>query len=383
MVTQTILHLSHSGLPDARIERIAVMAKSYGRSVFLGPPGRRTTLFSDSFDSIIFTNAFSTLGNLGLPAFYQSFIQRLSKVVQNIQPAFIYAHNIMAAKAAYDLSIPFIYDDHEYWSRQATLRRIGRFSIHTAILNLGRYFLAPRLWRKWEAQVLASSVTTVTVSEAIAKEHRKRGADCVVIPNIPLQRELAHQTRPSLHSGQLHAISLASDFQGFLEHRQPGNNLDVWEKEGGILMDWVGRPPSRHFTWIRHRQWIEPNQLLRVLAADYQIGFIPWAKNWYHRYSLPSKTAWYAHAGLIFLLGSDYLSLIEFLPEGSYFAFENDAHLVRILRKIRNFSKEEILSIRLRLQDWAQKNAVLDTYRDTFESIMKLANETSQTSARR
>ncbi|MFX1575734.1 MAG: glycosyltransferase [Promethearchaeota archaeon] len=369
-MTRTIVHLSHSGLPDARIERIATLLQSYGRQVFLGPQGKQTTLLSDSFNTIITTQAFSTPGNLGLPLVYHRLRRQINRIIRRINPVLIYAHNIIAAKIASDLSVPFVYDDHEYWSRQATLRRIGHFSGATRLKNIGRYFLAPHIWRKWETQILASSIANITVSEAIAREHRRRGKDCSVIPNLPLMRELVTIKTPALQSGQLRAISLASDFQGFQEHRQPGDNLEVWEKEGGILMDWVGRPPPPNLRWIRHRRWIEPSQLLQVLTSDYQVGFIPWTKNWYHRYSLPSKTAWYAHAGLLFVLSSDYASLIEFLPEEAYFAFTNPSELCNIIRKLLSFSPDKILAHRMRVKEWAENHAILDQYKPILGKIM-------------
>lgn len=372
----TILHLSHSGLPDPRIERLAVLSKPYGQSLFLGPPGRKDTLFPDSFRAVVHTNAFSTVGNLGFPVFYHLQRRKLAKAVRQINPDIIYAHNIMAAKVALDLSIPFVYDDHEYWSRQALLRRIGDSTLLVRLSNAGRHFLAPRIWRKWETQVLRSSAPTVTVSEAIAAEHRKQGANCTVIPNLPLTQELKHLSPPSLKPGVPRVISLASDFQGFQEHREPGNNLEVWEKEGGVVMDWVGRPPASHLKWIKYRPYIQPNQLLQVLTTDYQLGFVPWAKNWYHRYSFPSKTAWYSHAGLLFILNSDYYSLIGFLPKWSCYIFDDASQLRHILQELRSLSAEEILSTRLRLRDWAKENAVLDGYTHSLEIVLKRAQNT-------
>ena len=38
------------------------------------------------------------------------------KVILDCKPDLIHAHNFVAGKLACESGIPFIYDDHEYWS---------------------------------------------------------------------------------------------------------------------------------------------------------------------------------------------------------------------------------------------------------------------------
>jgi hypothetical protein len=113
--------------------------------------------------------------------------------------------------------------------------------------------------------------------------------------------------------------------------------------------------------------------LIEILTKDYQFGLIPWASSWYHQYSLPAKTATYTHSGLPFILGSDYKSLIEFLPDWACFTFDGSSGLRKVMKQILSLSNQEILDIRLRLKQWGLDNAILDSYGDRVESNIKKA----------
>lgn len=369
MVTR-VLHLSHNGLPDARIERLAKLSKDFANSIFLGGPSSQHRLFHGIFENIISTEKFGTLANLGIQPFYGNLVSDIRKIVQNLDVDLIYAHNIIAARVAVDLAIPFVYDDHEYWSKQALIRRAKSDSILAEAKNKIRYFWAPRIYSKWEKKILKTSEAIVTVSDVIAKEHRNERKKCLVVPNFPLIEEVSDLPRPQIHSGPLRAITLASNFEGFLEHRHPGNNLHVWEEVSSIEMDWVGMPPSNEWTWIKHRDWIPPANLLQVLTRQYQIGAIPWRSFWYHRYCMPNKAASYSHAGLILFMNTDYESITELFPKWSYRTFDDAGDIRAVMREISSKSPNEILAIRRQIQSWASENVILNRYSDQLRSAI-------------
>jgi glycosyltransferase involved in cell wall biosynthesis len=366
----TVLHLSHTGLPDPRVERLALLAKSYCHSMFLGPTSGKVRLSKNAFENVYTANEFSTGSILGLPGFYSKLRHEVGKFISQINPDLIYAHNVIAGKIASDLSTPFVYDDHEYWTRQALLRRIGNFNLLTKLKNSARYFLAPRVYRKWEKQIFSSAAAIVTVSEAIAKEHKRRNPMCVVVPNFPLSWEFEKTIPLSAHKGYIRAICLASDFEGTLEHRQASKNIDALEQEGGMYVDWVGKSPPSHWKWIKKRSWISPSKIISTLASEYQIGLMPYQSHWYHRYSMPNKAASYSNAGLILVLNNDYYSLRSFFPKWSYYTFKNVTELKSIVRVLRNKAPEDILITRLRLQNWAHEHVVLERYSDNLKTAI-------------
>lgn len=368
-----ILHLSHTGLPDPRIERLAVMSNSYSQSSFLGDSTKKKLLHEDAFEKIFHLDEFNNLANAGTPVFFQRLRSSIKKIVKSLNIDLFYAHNVIVAKIACDLSIPFVYDDHEYWSRQTMLRRLSTKSPLVKVKNAIRYFWVPNIYRKWEREILKSAKGVVTVSEAIAIEHRQYNDNCVIIPNFPLKKEFSDLIKPILHSNIPRGICLAADFGGFLQHRYPGKNRELWEKEGGIVMDWVGRPPPSKWKWIKHRDWIHPSTLFQVLTTEYQFGLIPWTDFWYHRYSFPNKAATYSHAGLIFVMNRDFSSLVRFLPSWSYYTYTNGDEFVTAMRKIKSLTPEEILSKRIKLQEWAKDRMIMDNYYDTLETLLKNA----------
>ncbi|TXT55794.1 MAG: hypothetical protein BAJATHORv1_30177 [Candidatus Thorarchaeota archaeon] len=368
-----ILHISEYGLPDPRIERLAIMSSSYTESHFLGGLGHEIKLFENAFESITNTDFFTTAGKSGIPYYYQKMKESILKEVDRIDPDIIYAHNVIAAKIVSDLPKPFIYDDHEYWSRQVLIKRVKNKSFFDKLKNRLRYFWLPKVYRKWEKKVLAKAASVVTVSEAIALEHREKAGFCYVIPNFPLRQEIGEHHKPKAHSGNPKAICLSSDFGGFLEHRNPGTNLEAIQSVGGVEVDWVGRPPKPELTWFKHRDWIEPSSLLEVLTKNYQFGLIPWIDYWYHRYSMPNKAATYSHAGLIFVLNKDFKSIIHMLPKYGYYTYENQEELKVIIRKLRDLDTQELLKRRVNLQNWARENVVLDKYAKTLRRAIEHA----------
>ncbi|MFX1261501.1 MAG: glycosyltransferase [Promethearchaeota archaeon] len=369
-MTLNVLHLSHSGLPDPRVERLAMMSQSYAKSIFLGPPSSSHRLHQEAFSEVRCIDAFTTASKLGLPFFYKRLLDEVKEHVKVVEPDLIYAHNIITGKVARDLGLPFVYDDHEYWSREMKLKRIGVSSIPKRMKNRIRRYWVPQRYLIWEKEVLPAASATVTVSEAIAKEHRRNGANCSVIPNFPLKQESEHIPTPELHQGNLKAISLSSDSIAWVEHRYPGNHMEMWEKEGGINVDWVGRPPPKEWKWIQHRNRIPPADLYEVLTRNYQLGLIPWTRCWFHRYVLSNKLVSYSHSGLIILLTDDFETMLGLLPNWGRFIFGGDEDLKQVMKSLQKMSPEEIVSIRKRLQRWAKEEVVLDKYTDALRAAI-------------
>ena len=115
-----ILHLSHTGLPDLRIEKTALTMKEEGHElVFLGGrPFKWQNL--DAFGRVLYL----PLGNNLEIALSPLVKRKWLKSIEKINPDVIHAHNVWVARFLLGTDYPVIYDDHEYWSKQMQNLRV-------------------------------------------------------------------------------------------------------------------------------------------------------------------------------------------------------------------------------------------------------------------
>ncbi|HET6640088.1 MAG TPA: glycosyltransferase, partial [Nitrososphaeraceae archaeon] len=230
-----ILHVSHESLPDWRIEKSAITASNLGNDVFFA--GKLSNDYSRKSFAKIYKINWNAKARLGLPYYSDSIKKQLDKVLKETKPDVIHAHNIFSAKMVSEFGIPFVYDDHEYWSRLSQLlREIARAkdlhgestrhkgyskmmlskatNIRRSLIN--RY--AIKLWTKWEQEIV-SSHPTITVSEQIAADLRTNynAKDVFVVPNFPMFSEVRDFEKPRYHD------SLSSVYAG-----GDGNNIDKY-----------------------------------------------------------------------------------------------------------------------------------------------------------
>ncbi|MHA1481707.1 MAG: glycosyltransferase family 4 protein [Candidatus Thorarchaeota archaeon] len=163
-----ILHISHTGLPDPRIEKTARTMKKGGHElVFLG--GRPTIEQSSAFQEIHYESILSNLRVVLDPRFRK----RWKKAIHKIKPDVVHAHNLIVGALMLDMEYPTIYDDHEYWSQQ-----IFKYDAKSLIRRIASKPLA-NVSPKWEREIL-ERFPTITVSENIAKDHRVYSKDVFV-----------------------------------------------------------------------------------------------------------------------------------------------------------------------------------------------------------
>ena len=121
---------------------------------------------------------------IGVPYFYDRVKKQITRLVNQVRPDIVHSHNIGSAKISFDLGLPVVFDDHEYFGMLSlvnaenlklqghTRRRSG---IGRLIGDMKLSFISRRSisnWTKWERE-LVSSVPTITVSEQIAQDLRK------------------------------------------------------------------------------------------------------------------------------------------------------------------------------------------------------------------
>ena len=120
-MSSRVLHLSHSGLPDVRIEKEALtLRKANYELYFLGAHVKSFYLANSFVETIPIK--FSIQAKAGLPPWWGALVRKVLRIVQRLKPRFIHAHDLIAGKLAVEvcrsLGIPFVYDGHEYWSKE-------------------------------------------------------------------------------------------------------------------------------------------------------------------------------------------------------------------------------------------------------------------------
>ncbi|MGI8832328.1 MAG: glycosyltransferase, partial [Nitrososphaeraceae archaeon] len=183
-----ILHISHDSLPDWRVEKSAITAIRHGHDVsFAGAK------ISDIYDGDTFSKKYeinwTSKARYGIPLYWRSVKKTFERAIRDARPDIIHAHNIFSAKMVSGLGIPFVYDDHEYWSKTSRLlEEIQEQNEMVRSSKLVNYFVNKfrrskrkyvnrkliKVWSKWERE-LVESYPTITVSEAIAEELRLIG----------------------------------------------------------------------------------------------------------------------------------------------------------------------------------------------------------------
>jgi len=192
-MSDTILHFSHSGLPDSRIIKYANLQSKMGHKVFFcGRFVKKELLDSnDSPFSGHYQLPASRITMLGINPAFNKFKKGFKKILSDLNPDIIHAHDILASKVCSDLREPFIYDDHEYWSKQARIRPYSSLSrILTNPLMIIRY-------SSWERKVLDTARVVITVSDTIKEDHeRKTQTPVFCVPNFV--SELDHKILSNL-----------------------------------------------------------------------------------------------------------------------------------------------------------------------------------------
>ncbi|MGH9925764.1 MAG: glycosyltransferase, partial [Nitrososphaeraceae archaeon] len=186
-----MLHVSHESLPDWRVEKSAITGlKLDYRVSFAGKPGNNTngTKFAN-----IYEIEWNSKARLGIPYYWERVKKQLKKILKQEAPDIVHSHNLYSAKLISELGVPFVFDDHEYWSMsskillemdyqpfQSSIRtqKIGKSEMSKITFKrrmsrirrrlIDRY--AIRKWSAWEKELI-STTPVIVVSETIAKDY--------------------------------------------------------------------------------------------------------------------------------------------------------------------------------------------------------------------
>ncbi len=330
-----VLHASHKGLPDQRIERAAFVAKKRGDDIhFLGLGSTK----SPDLNVFQTTAMLRKLNNREV-ALDKTIRREWADAIRTIAPDIIHANDIIAAIFSSTLGIPMVYDDHEYWSAQ----RVAYENWPILWKIRSRPFL--QAIPRWEQELVTKHVT-ITVSEGIAAEHRKISNRVFVLQNYCLLSEVEHLPQNPNRQG---IVYVGDDFRKkkFLPHRNLAGLKDYLE-----------------FDDITGLSRIELYQRL----TKYRFGLLPFKPISYHKYSNSAKLFDYLNCGLQVLLTQRLFESHGSLP--FTIPFDDYSDLPKLVETVPIAEPKEIM-------EFAHKNLVWESQQDKLFEAYRIAMEDS------
>jgi glycosyltransferase involved in cell wall biosynthesis len=369
-----ILHVSHESLPDWRIEKSAISLNILGNEVFFA--GRFSNSYARKTFSKIYKINWGAKARFGLPFYWRSVKKQLEEVLKETRPDVVHAHNIFSAKMVSEFGIPFVYDDHEFWSRLSMLLRemgikkgtiVDESDKSTFLKNMGNQLVrirrnviniyAIKLWTDWEREIV-SSHPTITVSEPIAEQLRTNyhAKNVFVVPNFPMYSEVKDFEKPNFID------NLSSVYAGGDGHnidKYPNRNIDdldnvFLEKDIGNLtiIGWRDQSISDK---VRYTGFLSRQDMFREMF-NHSVGLIPWRRHWTHDFVSPNKAYEYAHAGLVVACTSS-LDVIKQILKEHCITFDDYEDMAKTLMYFRE-NLDELYNRRLKIFDHARENLI-------------------------
>jgi glycosyltransferase involved in cell wall biosynthesis len=329
-----ILHLSHSSLPDRRVQRSANTANKKGHSCYFAGKNPRPNRIDKSLFKEFYHIPWYSLVKLHPPILWNKLKMIVEEVLSEVQPDIIHAHDVFAGKMCLDLDFPFIYDSHEYWNPVIPLKYNNSLVYDIKKWVSNNY--AKELWGKWQIQIVKQA-PTVTVSPSIVEELSQYSENVFLLPNFPSISETLDVDYREKES-ELSCVYIGNDLTRKSRHRDINAIASIFREFEDIKLNVVGDRMLKSSKNIISKGYMNYSNLLNELTRHH-LGLIPWNPHPYHKYCLPNKVADYSHAGLKVLASNSLTSVHEMLKEHSI-SFNNLQEFKDILRTLRESKKE-------------------------------------------
>ena len=384
-----MLHVSHESLPDWRVEKSAITGlKLDYRVSFAGKPGNNTngTKFAN-----IYEIEWNSKARLGIPYYWERVKKQLKKILKQEAPDIVHSHNLYSAKLISELGVPFVFDDHEYWSMsskillemdyqpfQSSIRtqKIGKSQMSKITFQrrmskirrrlIDRY--AIRKWSAWEKELI-SITPVIVVSETIAKDYeRQRSARPFLVPNYPIWSEI-EAVRPPTYQAPVDCIYSGGDGNDKVMYpqRQMDGLFELFENNKRYPLTIAGwSDPS--FSNLRFVGFLSRPEMFDEMSR-HTVGLLPWKKHWAHYYTNPNKPYEYAHAGLVVMCTSSIHPVIESFQDCCV-TFEDYPDLMNKLDYLQGHP-EELYNLRTRTRELAREKLTWEKHEDQIISAYK------------
>lgn len=376
-----ILHLSNEGLPDWRIEKYAITAFNLGHEVIFA--GSNSSKYSRNAFTKLYEINWTAKARYGIPYYWHLIKKQIKNILQETRPDLVHAHNIFSARMMLEFDLPFVYDDHEYWSKHSQfLLEMEKLNEKTSLdtLRLPNLLLgtktkmvnyrATRLWPKWEKEVV-SSVPTITVSEEIANDLKLIGKSekVFVVPNFPMRNEISCFTGPRPHN-ELASVYAGSD--GLNKKKYPSRNIEglfdlfIHHDIGKlVVIGWKGELTER----IRYTGFLDRPDMFNEMT-NHSLGLVPFKKHWSHHYINPNKAYEYAHAGLVVMCTNSFTSIKATLKENCI-TFDDYDDMVSKLQYFKN-DLNGLYNKRLKTFEFARQNLIWENFEKRVLDVYKM-----------
>ncbi|MFX1483483.1 MAG: hypothetical protein ACFFCP_09865 [Promethearchaeota archaeon] len=319
-----ILHITDGGLPDPRVERMALTMKKEGHElVFLGGQtvgGQYLSAFSDTKTEPL---------GIGVSITHSPFLKRRwLNAIREMKPDVIHAHNIIVGHFLLDLKIPAILDDHECFSAQSFVFRARPFIRRTAAMTLLRNFPV------WERE-LALRYPILTVSQGIGEYYRHITDQVGVVENVPYLSEVGWIQNPPLREG---LVYMGRDFS------------------------WPRFSPWRDMSGIRDLLDFDivsglPHKDMMIALTKRKIGLIPFKPHPFHKMCSLNKMYEYLHAGLQVVLTAKFVDGFDDNPY--LYPFTDYTDIVDTVNSVPQADPVEIMEFARRNYFWDKQEDIV------------------------
>lgn len=367
-----ILHISHTGLPDWRIEKSAITGLNYGNEVFYA---------GDSPDANNDFNVFQKIYKikwpdanypkkllipyilLGKTSIWNAVKKQIKKILEELKPDIVHAHNLVSAKLISEFDVPMIYNDHEYWS--VYFKRLYEPRIinnSKKLLDKRKNFLYKRIikiWSKWETDVIAKYPTIATSQTTINEMKQKYSKEIFLLPNFPLKTETSLSLPPVFHN-DLNSVYAGVESTKELKAHRNLTGLDRVFNENNIgKLILIGKMNFQPSEKVIYKGLLSRNEMYNEMAKC-SIGLLPMKKIWSHKYISPNKAFEYAHAGLHIVSTSSFSDMIDTLHNNCT-TIEDYKDLVNQLTYFQE-NKDELYKKRIWIFNFAKENLIWEKY---------------------
>jgi glycosyltransferase involved in cell wall biosynthesis len=308
-------------------------------------------------------------GMLGVQPYWNQIKKQVNKIVEAVSPDIIHAHDIYPAKMALELGLPFVYDDHEYWSKHTSLIRMHSSSslVKNIVKRLGKRFVGTR-FPEWEKEIV-SSAPVITVSDTIISDFSEmyQSKRLFLVPNYPTLHEVRDFQRPRQHSNMISVYAGTDDLAKMTPHRNIRGFPELFEANdiGNLVM--IG-PKGQSSAKVRYTGFVRREEMYSEMANG-SIGILPWQSHWFHKYSNPNKAYEYAHAGLFVVCTSSFEAVANTLKENCV-TFDDYSSLTSQLASMKN-DMDDLYNKRLKIFEFARSKLIWENNEKNILSAYK------------
>jgi glycosyltransferase involved in cell wall biosynthesis len=375
------LHLSDSSLPDWRIEKAAISSKNRGYYVYFA--GKRVPSGHKSVFDKHYEIRWTSRSRNKFPFYWYNLKKQMKKIIDEVRPDIIHAHNVFSAKMAKEIDVyPIVYDNHEYWSKFLVSQYESNYDLNYLdndvtdkikrnITTFGNQIKKNKrkMWIEWELEV-AAKFPSLVPSSSIKFELSSISNKIFLLPNFPLKSEIEKIDPPRNYN---HISSVYAGTSPYKGYQTPIKNIDgfldlfITGKLGKLnIIGWTASDTE----FIKYHGFLDRADMINEMSKN-SIGFIPWKKHPFHPYCSPNKAFEYAHAGLIVFSTNSLQPIFDTLLN-NVVGFDDYTDM---REKVKNLlsNSEKVFSRRIKTYEFARNNLLWENYENNIFEAYKQA----------